>query len=135
MRIRKARQPDFPQILTLAQRLNLDYAGMAADDFWVAADGEKVLGICGLKKHPDGLELCALGVEGTRRGRGLGTRLVRALLRAVKAEIYLATVIPGYFARFGFREADVIPASMVKKADWCEGCRRELCRVMVIKKR
>jgi N-acetylglutamate synthase-like GNAT family acetyltransferase len=108
---------------------------MAADDFWVAAEGEKVLGICGLKNHPDCFELCALGVKEDQRGRGLGRRLVRTLLQATKAEVYLATVIPGYFAGFGFREADPVPASMVKKADWCEGCRRELCRVMVIKRR
>jgi N-acetylglutamate synthase-like GNAT family acetyltransferase len=134
MRIRRARASDFPQILALARRLNLDYSGMATDEFWVAADGEKILGICGLKKHPDCAELCALGVEESRRGRGLGRRLVRAVLRADELEIYLATVIPGYFAGFGFREADFIPTSMVKKADWCEGCRRELCRVMVIRK-
>jgi len=135
MRIRKGRASDLPQILSLAQKLNLDYLGMAADDFWVAAEGEKVWGICGLKKHPDCAELCALGVEESRRRRGLGGRLVRAVLRAEDAEIYLATVIPGYFSGFGFCEADLVPASMIKKADWCEGCRRELCRVMVIKKR
>jgi N-acetylglutamate synthase-like GNAT family acetyltransferase len=135
MHIRKARGSDFSQILNLAQRMNLDYSDMATDDFWVAAEGEKVLGICGLKNHPDCFELCALGVEEDQRGRGLGRRLVRALLRAVKAEVYLATVIPGYFAELGFGETDFVPASMVKKADWCEGCRRELCRIMVIKER
>lgn len=133
MRIRKARASDFPQILHLAQRMNLDYSGMAADDFWVAAEGKKVFGICGLKKHPDCLELCALGVEEIRRCGGLGRRLVRAVLRAAKAEVYLATLIPDYFAGLGFRPADVIPGSMVKKADWCAGCSPELCRVMVIK--
>lgn len=135
MRIRKARAADFPQILTLAQRLNLDYSGMAEDDFWVAAEGEKVCGICGLKKHPDCAELCALGVEESRRGQGLGRRLVRAVLRADALEIYLATVIPSFFAGLGFHEADRVPVSMLKKADWCEGCRRELCRVMVIRKK
>lgn len=135
MRIRKARTSDFPQILALARKLNLDYSDMAADDFWVAAEGEQVFGICGLKKHSDCAELCSLGVEESRRGRGLGRRLVEAVLRAGQPEIYLATVIPGYFAGFGFREADSVPASMIKKADWCEGCRRELCRVMVIEER
>jgi len=135
MRIRKARASDFPQILALARRLNLDYSDMAADDFWVAAEMEKVFGICGLKRHPDCAELCALGVEESRRRRGLGKRLVGAVLRTAEREIYLATVIPGYFAGFGFRETNSVPASMIKKADWCEGCRREHCRVMVIENR
>jgi N-acetylglutamate synthase-like GNAT family acetyltransferase len=135
MRIRKARTSDFPQILDLAQRLNLDYSDMASDNFWVAAEGERVFGICGLKRHPDCSELCALGVEEFRRSQGLGRRLVHAVLRAAQAELYLATVIPGFFARFGFSEAERIPASMIKKADWCAGCRRELCRIMVHKAR
>jgi hypothetical protein len=36
MRIRKAGKADFPEIIRLARRLNLDYTGMDSDSFWVA---------------------------------------------------------------------------------------------------
>lgn len=131
MSVRKARQADFRDVARLARKYGLDYAGMEADDFWVVEEGGAVLGICGLKRHPECLELCALGVEDAFRGRGWGEKLVRAVLGEAADEVYLATIIPGFFTRLGFGKARSVPPSMVKKADWCAGCTPELCTVMV----
>ena len=131
MRIRKSRKADLPQIISLAKKYELDYTGMVSDDFWVAAEGPKILGIVGLKEHPDCVELCALGVDEARRKRGLGRELVLALLKKAKGDIYLATIIPFFFEKLGFHQASLIPASMVKKSDWCKGCRKDLCTVMI----
>jgi N-acetylglutamate synthase-like GNAT family acetyltransferase len=133
MFIRKANRADLPEVIRLAKTCNLDYEGMEADAFLVAEEGGRILGICGLKKHPECLELCALGVGEEWRGSGYGKRLVRAALREEPGEIYLATVIPGFFAPFGFEKAASVPPSMVKKQDWCAGCRPELCTVMMKK--
>ena len=131
MGIRKARKPDFPGVLELARTYGLDYHDMEADDFWVAEENGRIRGICGLKKHSHCQELCSLGVATNDRGRGLASRLVRALLRNIQGQIYLATTIPEYFARFGFYKTDHIPRSMIKKPEWCEGCQPEKCQVMV----
>jgi N-acetylglutamate synthase-like GNAT family acetyltransferase len=131
MRIRKAKNEDFDEIIRLAQAYDLDYSGMESDAYWVATDGKKIVGIIGLKRHPDCSELCSLGVEEDFRGRGIGKRLVLALLEKAGEEIYLATIIPAFFHKFGFEKAPSVPASMVKKSDWCLGCRRELCTVML----
>jgi N-acetylglutamate synthase-like GNAT family acetyltransferase len=87
----------------------------------------------GLKMHPECFELCALGVDEKWRGRGWAGQLVRALLQEAPGNLYLATIIPGYFARFGFVKAEAVPPSMIKKPEWCAGCRPELCTVMVRK--
>jgi N-acetylglutamate synthase-like GNAT family acetyltransferase len=131
MRVRKANKADFPAIIRLARKYNLDYAGMEADGFWVAEEGGRVRGICGLKKHHECWELCALGVEEAWRGQGWGGKLVRAVIREVPGNLHLATIIPVFFARFGFKKADIVPASMIKKTEWCAGCTPELCTVMV----
>jgi len=131
--IRRARKSDFPQILRIARKYSLNYLGMEADDYWVAAEGKVILGICGLRKNQDCLELCSLGVEKSLRGRGLGKRLVGRLLRDVRGDIHLATVIPEFFARLGFERVPVRPLSMVKTEDWCAGCTPEICAVMVRK--
>ena len=131
MRLRKARKADFSQILKLARTLGLDYVDMAADDFWVAEEKGKIRGICGLKKHPDGLELCSLGVDERYRRQGLAGRLVMALLQNIEGEIFLATIIPGFFEPFGFKKTGYFPGSMVKKSEWCAGCNPELCTVMI----
>ena len=135
MRLRKAIKSDFPAILRIARAHNLNYAGMEADDYWVAAEGNAVFGICGLRKNPDCRELCSLGVVTEMRGRGLGTRLVRRLLRDIRGDIHLATIIPEFFSRLGFEKMPVRPPSMVKTEEWCVGCMPERCTVMVRKER
>ncbi len=131
MNIRSIRPEDWPSARALAARLALDYEGMEADRFWVAEEGGKIAGLVGLKRRSDCLELVGLGVEPGRRQAGIGGGLVEALFRAAGADVYLATIIPGYFARHGFVAADVIPAGMVKDPAWCEGCPRTGCTVMV----
>jgi N-acetylglutamate synthase-like GNAT family acetyltransferase len=131
MAIRRARARDWPQIFGLARECGLDYAGMEADEFWVAEEAGQVAGIVALKTHPECRELCALGVEAAWRGRGIGAGLVRHLLGETRGDIHLATVIPEFFERLGFERSDGIPPSLVKDEEWCAGCRRENCRVMV----
>jgi len=133
MRFRNAKKADFPQVLYLAKKLELDYSGMEADDFLVAEDSRKTVGICALKKHKDCIELCSLGVDENYRKRGLGKKLVLGVLKKAKREIHLATIIPQFFEKFGFEKSSQIPLSMVKKSEWCLGCKKDLCTIMVRK--
>lgn len=135
MRIRKAGPADFAQIIGLAKGYGLNYFGMEADNFWVAEEGLQILGIIGLRRYRDCQELCSLGVIEEFRKRGIGTKLVFALLAEVKDDVYLATIIPRFFEKLGFKSAEDIPPSMVKTSDWCEGCTKERCVVMVRKAR
>jgi N-acetylglutamate synthase-like GNAT family acetyltransferase len=131
MIIRHAAPSDREQIIRLARECDVDFPGMEKDDFLVAEQDGRVLGIVGLKRHPGCLELCALGVDSLNRRRGIGEKLVCELTAAVRGDIHLATVIPGYFERLGFERAAAIPPAMVKDPDWCAGCRRDLCTVMI----
>lgn len=131
MFVRKAVPQDWDEIFRIARESGLDYPGMEADDFLVAERDGRVAGIVGLKRHPECLELCALGVDVTYRGSGIGRQLVAGLLAGVREDVYLATVIPGYFERLGFLRSAAVPPSMIKDPEWCAGCRRDLCTVMV----
>jgi len=135
MRIRKACSEDAPRIAALAASLGLDYPGMGSDPAWIAEEGGRIAGSISLMTHPDSLELVALGVDPDFRGRGLGRRLVRTLLKAAGGDVHLATIIPEFFSGFGFlRDADA-PAGMAKDPSWCEGCDRKRCTIMVRKAR
>jgi len=135
MHVRKAGKMDLPQIIELARSLGLDYSGMEKDGFWVADEGGRVIGIVALKKHPDCLELCSLGVEPAHRGKGIAGVLVASLLAEAPADIHLATVIPGFFEALGFERTQDVPRSFVEKRQtaWCDGCDRRLCTVLVRK--
>ena len=135
MHVRKAGKRDLPQIIELARSLGLDYSGMEKDGSWVADEGGRVVGIVALKKHPDCLELCSLGVEPAHRGEGIAKALVQALLEETGKDVHLATVIPGFFEAFGFERTQDVPRSFVEKKQtaWCDGCDRRLCSVLVRK--
>jgi N-acetylglutamate synthase-like GNAT family acetyltransferase len=132
MRVRKSLPEDIPAAVALARQLDLDYPGLEADRLWVAVENGLVIGLVALKTHPDCLELCALGVDPERRGKGTAKALVEALMAEAPGPVHLATVIPGFFEACGFRAAADIPAAFPAKrqTSWCDGCRRDLCTVM-----
>lgn len=134
MPVRKALPEDIQPAVRLAERLGLDYPGLAEDALWVARDDRgRTIGLVALKTHPDCLELCALGVEPGRRGEGTARELVEALLAEAPGDVHLATVIPGFFERCGFLTvgADIPPTFLAKRLTaWCDGCPRERCTVI-----
>ncbi len=136
MNIRKAEEKDIPGILALAATLSLDHPGMEKDEFWVAEEAGDIVGIVGLKRHPDCLELCSLGVNPRFRGRGLGASLVETLMAVSSTDVCLATAIPGFFEKHGFAPMAAVPKSLSarKGTDWCEGCDRGSCTFMVRRK-
>lgn len=131
MKIRDGLSPDLPAIRRLAESLGLDYPGMENDRFWVAEGRGAIAGIVALKQHADCVELVSLGVDPRARERGLGRRLVQTLLDHTPADVFLATVIPAFFARLGFVRAPLPPAGLAKDPAWCEGCPKDQCVVMI----
>jgi N-acetylglutamate synthase-like GNAT family acetyltransferase len=136
MPIRKARPEDIPAALDLARKLELDYPGMDADRLWVAEESGEIVGLVALKKHPDCLELCALGVDPGSRGSGIAKALVTALMAEAPGDVHLATVTPAFFETCGFVRTQDVPAAFPakRKASWCEGCPQELCTIMLREK-
>jgi len=131
MPIRKARLADRPAVRRLAESLGLDYPGMEAGPVWVAEADGAIVGIVGLLEHADCRELVALGVDPDHRHGGLGRRLVEALAADTDGDIYLATVIPEFFARCGFVPVREAPAGLAKDPAWCEGCDKDKCTIML----
>jgi len=131
MKIRKARPKDRSRVAAFAGGHRMDYPGMEKDDFFVAERDGRLIGIVGLKRHPDCLELCSLAVDEAERGAGAGRLLVEEVLSRAGGPVHLATVIPAFFERCGFARTAAAPAGMKKDAAWCEGCDRSLCTIMI----
>jgi len=132
MRVRKALPKDMPAAAGLARTLELDYPGMDGDTLWVSEESGRIIGLVALKKHPDCLELCALGVDPAFRGKGVAKALVEALMAEAPGAVHLATVIPGFFERCGFVRTRVIPEAFLakRKTAWCDGCPQEHCTIL-----
>ena len=137
MRVRKIGPGEAAPAVELARKLGLHYPGLEADELWAAEEDGQIVGVVALKTHPDCRELCALGVDPAHRGKGAAKALVEALMSEAPGDVHLATVIPAFFDSLGFHiVTEDIPAAFPAKREtgWCDGCRRELCTVMLRKK-
>jgi N-acetylglutamate synthase-like GNAT family acetyltransferase len=136
MHVRKIRPGEAAPAVELARKLGLDYPGLESDPLWIAEKDGQAIGLVALKKHPDCLELCALGVDPVFRGKGVAKALVEALMDEATGDVHLATVIPRFFESCGFhiiKEAIPLAFPAKRQTAWCEGCPQQRCTVMLRK--
>jgi len=133
MLIRKAKPSDMKAVNEIALRFDLDSNDTEAPQFMVAENKGEIAGFGRIWQHPDAAELGTIGVVEKYRGKGLAKKIVTELLSTVKGkDVYLTTLIPEFFEQFGFVKLDTpAPASMIRKAEWCEGCKKVGCTVMI----
>lgn len=51
--------------------------------------------------------------------KGVGKRLVHALIQKTTKPLYLVCIIPTFFEPFGFIEVDEFPKAMQEKLNYC----------------
>lgn len=131
MLIRPAKETEMDQVRELALKFDLDSEDMPYEEFLVAEGDQKLIGLVRIKDNKDCFELCSLGVLKEKQKLGIGKKLVEAVIEKQPDNLYLATIIPEYFAKFGFIKVDHSPKCMKKDPAWCEGCPApEKCTVM-----
>ena len=84
-------------------------------EFVVVEAAERIIGTGALEVHSPGIaEIRSVAVDPKAKGLGAGREVVEFLLEQARAldvdEVTLLTRIPGFFAKFGFRE--VAPAEL-----------------------
>ncbi len=129
--VRPATADDLPAILALLEADGLPAAGVAEAlaTFRVAEDDGRIVGVAGLEVHgPDGV-LRSVAVDGSRRGEGLGRRLVEATLGEARrlglTHLYLlTTTAERWFPRYGFQVVERESASPAVRAsvEFAEAC-------------
>lgn len=131
MKIRNAKPEDMPIIDAIALKYDLDSNDTKAKQFIVAEENKEIIGFGRLLKHRDVTELGTIGVMEEYRNRGVAKKIINELLSKTNEDVYLTTLIPDYFKKFGFKVLDTpAPHSMIRKAEWCEGCKKTGCTVM-----
>ena len=114
--VRAAQSADVPGIVTLIQRevrrgnllpRSRQNVEETLADWFVASDSRGLLGCVNLSPYPSGLlEVRSLAVDDRAQGRGVGTRLVQALIaeagrRGGRTLFALTRAVP-FFERLGF---------------------------------
>lgn len=118
--LRKAVMTDLPVLLRLIndnaaqglmlQRSEFELAENLRDFTVAAVDGQPV-GCCALHFYTASMgEIRSLAVDPAARQRGIGRKLVEALVEEARAcgllAVFAFTYIPGFFAKLGFREVE-----------------------------
>ncbi|MFA5500531.1 MAG: N-acetyltransferase [Candidatus Omnitrophota bacterium] len=80
-------------------------------DFFIYAEGGKVVGCCALHVDWEDLaEIKSLAVLNSKAGKGIGTKLLDQCLKDAKLlkvrKVFALTYVPEFFERFGFEIVD-----------------------------
>jgi N-acetylglutamate synthase-like GNAT family acetyltransferase len=130
--LRKAVLKDKKMLIKLlTEEFDFYYEGMSLDNFWLAEEDGKIVGIVQLEDHADYSFLNALGVIGRHKKQGIGSFILHTLLESAKKPVYIQTLIPEFLQKFGFQT--VPPPSFMPPRNpiRCEDCFPDKCVCMV----
>lgn len=128
-------ESDFPIVKKFIADFSLDDTDLRTEQFLVAKNNEEIIGFVRYKKYSNCGELCSLGVVENYRLKGVGSKLVEAILKKHQAPLYIVVIIPEFFTRFGFQEVTEYPPELLTKLKYCENslCVPEKYVVMLLK--
>ncbi len=129
--IRRANQKDTPQIKDILRDLDLYHPSRIPDDFWVADENGKIVGVSCLTDYDDFLFLSSVGVIETHRHKGIAKSILEEIFSGTKKDIYLYTIIPDFFKQFGFQIVDAPKKIPSRECLGCESCRLDNCVCML----
>ena len=118
---------DLPAILDLVRAVHLPPEGIAETIayFWVAREGERIVGTVGLEIYDDLALLRSLAVTPELQRTGLGRALTETVLsyltaRQFRAVYLLTTTAEAFFASHGFAllARDEVPASVQQSVEF-----------------
>ncbi|HEX6307782.1 MAG TPA: N-acetyltransferase [Longimicrobiales bacterium] len=144
--LRRAEPADAPEIHQLLEQFvavgqllprTLKQIYRTIRDFVVAVEGDRIVGCAALRIYSAEIaEIGALAVAPDLQGRGVGRRLVEALVRDAEMlglrRIFALTLQEEFFGRIGFGRTLVTEFPEKVAAD-CAGCaRRAACREIAV---
>src|SRR5262245_17213579 len=102
------------------ERERLDTERLEAEQFITIGEGDRVAACGRIKPYEQTYELGSVWVAEDRRGRGLGARITRELVRRFpQDEVYITTDaavgLPAYYERLGFLRTQILPDELVAK--------------------
>jgi N-acetylglutamate synthase-like GNAT family acetyltransferase len=110
------------QLLLVKEQIaqfELDDRSLHHSQFLLALQNNTIIGFGRIREHSRCSELCSLGVIHPERNKGVGKALTKALISKAKQPLYLACIIPHYFAPFGFEICHTFPPELKDKLDYC----------------
>ncbi len=131
LNIRPAATADINAIIQILDEADLRYPGENYDGFWLAEKAGRVVGVVRLEEHPDFSFLTSLGVANDSLHQGTAKALLNQVSMQASKPIYLYTIIPEFFRKFGFVIIPRLPSLPAKSPYGCNKCFPDQCVTMV----
>ena len=109
---------EYQKVLEAANRMKLDVSNASIHQFVVVMNNSDVMGFVRTVNKGEIVELSTLGVVRKYRGTGMGAILVKNL-QENNQELYLVTVIPALFEKYGFNKTNKVPQELQPKVNQC----------------
>lgn len=120
-------------IADLERKLDLEVPWLESSETWVIEEEKGAIGLARLTDLGQAYFLSSVGLLPEWRGRGLAKLLLQVVLANRKKDIYLYTIIPEFFFRFGFEVVDPPPFVPPRHLFSCHLCKPEKCFCLVKK--
>ncbi|OGC21284.1 hypothetical protein A2291_06220 [candidate division WOR-1 bacterium RIFOXYB2_FULL_42_35] len=130
----QAKPTEQAEIKRFLQKLDLFYHGQSLEGYWLAKENDHIIGSVQLQTFPDFIFLSSLAVLESHRHQGAAKKLLNQALKSVVQDIYLYTIIPDFFEKFGFIKTAPIANLPSKNTYECEYCQPNKCVTMVKKR-
>lgn len=112
----RAQPEDLPFIAKELTRLRLDAEELDPRQFYLAKEGDKIIGFGRIKRYQRIYEMASMAVMEEHRGKGIGREIASRLINDCPNQIlYLVTDIPAFFEKLGFRITDNYPSILGEK--------------------
>jgi len=131
IKIRLARPEDDPLIAYLERRLEFEVPCFEVNETWLLEARGEPAGLARITDLGPAYFLSSVGIIPEKRGQGLARKLLETILEGREKDIYLYTIIPEFFFRFGFETT--APASFLPSRTLfsCHLCEPEKCFCLV----
>jgi len=111
---------DMPFIRSQLEGERLDTERVEPQQFITIREGERIIACGRIKPYEMTFELGSVWVAEDRRGRGLGAKITRELVRRFpQDDVYITTDaavgLPAYYERLGFLRTKILPDELVAK--------------------
>jgi N-acetylglutamate synthase-like GNAT family acetyltransferase len=131
LEVRKARPKDKEACLAILKDHDLYYSALEFKGFWVADQDGRIAGCAQLEEYPKFQYLGSVAVDLESTQRGIARRILDTILKDLKKDVYLYTIIPDFFKKFGFSVTEPMPDLPSKERYECFDCFPEKCVCMV----
>jgi N-acetylglutamate synthase-like GNAT family acetyltransferase len=131
IQIRNATKKDVETIRQILKDVDEQTSSMSFNNFRVAENEGKIVGTVKLDEYDDFIFLSSLAVSPGMQKRGIAKEIMNHVLKDSTKAIYLYTVLPEFFLKFGFKVVEAPEKLPSKSKNECERCFPEKCVCMM----